>query len=425
MDYSRNQIKKAGKKARNKLAEGEEVDVSDLEKIQSHRIAHQVVLKKTFEALHEKCCRMNKGNIVVYRLKRLDTIIRKLVRQPRNQVTTMQDIAGCRAILRSEGQIKQVVEFFENSNHFDVIDQDNYIQNPADSGYRSHHIIVKPVDEDKLVEIQLRTEQMHLWATLVEITDLLFDVKVKEGQDHPQLHRFHQLLSKEVTKLTFDEKTEIVKIEKELDIVKRMVRLFKSNYVDSVLTWVDSMPTKEEWEGFLFMEVNDKFKPSFEFFTRFYIAEEKYFQKFTLDEPNMVLVRIVDTDFNKVGLAYSNYVLTNHPSVRKFVEILIQYVQNKRRKKSDKLGEYYLYALELISDLSNSFDEELDSMIKLIESKKVVGEEKVKFLKSWRDDSIERLTWIREMDKEIKFHKPYDNDLHSYWRRFSNWLNDR
>ena len=49
-----------------------------------------------------------------------------------------------------------------------------------DSGYRSIHLNVRLKGDKRVVEIQLRALEHHNWATLVEITDLLFRTKLKE-----------------------------------------------------------------------------------------------------------------------------------------------------------------------------------------------------------------------------------------------------
>lgn len=71
----------------------------------------------------------------------------------------IQDIAGCRVIVENIAEQERVVGAFPGSK---VVDRR---QKPS-HGYRAVHIIVEV--GGKLVEIQIRTELQHLWASLSE-----------------------------------------------------------------------------------------------------------------------------------------------------------------------------------------------------------------------------------------------------------------
>ena len=55
-------------------------------------------------------------------------------------------------------------------------------------------------ESKKVIEIQIRSLEQHNWATLVEISDLLFQSKLKEFNDKkcPDLYEFHRILAKKV-----------------------------------------------------------------------------------------------------------------------------------------------------------------------------------------------------------------------------------
>ena len=108
----------------------------------------------------EKCGRVE----VSQRLKRVPTILDKLIREPTMALNTMRDIGGCRAVLDSVEQVRRVEARLKKNR--DVVDYNDYITEPRSSGYRSVHVTV--LYDDRRIEVQLRTEVMHQWAYSVE-----------------------------------------------------------------------------------------------------------------------------------------------------------------------------------------------------------------------------------------------------------------
>ncbi|MFA9210576.1 MAG: hypothetical protein ACEQR5_02025 [Moraxellaceae bacterium] len=440
MNLSKSQIGKIGKQIRRDLREGKDVSEEDLSKLQEYRVSHLQSLQKVFNALAEISKHHYKGSVTVYRLKRIDTIVRKIERYPTMDLSTMQDIAGCRTIVGSESQIRKIVSEIEKRKDFLILDRNDYITNPRDTGYQSYHLKIKPVDCDRIVEVQLRTRANHHWATLVEITDLLYGIKLKEGQDHPELYLFHKLLSIELNCLTLDEKESIVRIERELAIISKLISVFRNNYFIAVDRWGRSIPNDDY--QYVIMEIDENFSPSFEFFRDFEAAENMYFQKFALNEPNMVLIHVNNADFEKIGLAYSNYVLTSHPAIRFYIEILqstiLEYFVKGKFMKATNLYEYYD---ELIDEILASFEIEITSLRKKID-KDEIKLEKVnnhskyhEIMEEWIDNFSERFnslkkthsTFLLGYEKErnkfegAEFHKT-NNKEESIIKRFINLL---
>ena len=401
-EISISQIKKLGREIRKCLKNTQKIDKENLDKLQTYRVLHQPPMRSTFDFLVDKSKKQNKGSLVVYRLKRIDTIIRKIGRYKTMDLSKMQDIAGCRAIVFSINQIKNIVDDFKKSNDFEVIHEDNYIDNQRDSGYKSYHLIVKPRNSERVVEIQLRTPELHHWATLVEITDLISGIKLKEGQDHPKLYQFHKFLAKGIKDLSLIEKENLINIEKELSIVKDLTTLFKTNYYISIIRWNKAI--SEEQKDYLIMELDKDLSPSFTFFDSFEIAEKEYFKKFTQQEPEMVLIHTNKPDFEKLGLAYSNYVLTSHPSIRLYLEILKEVIiKNKEIKKFKKSLNYYTYLDEIL--IIESFKKEINFMKNAI-SNDTVHEDLPTVHENWKNNLVDRIDFISEFrentNKELK-----------------------
>jgi ppGpp synthetase/RelA/SpoT-type nucleotidyltranferase len=189
--YSNNAVKKAGRRLRKKEGDLKSATTT----IQQFRAAHEKPLN-TIAYLIGRCCRELDIDVKpVTRLKRLDTIIDKLQRKSLDGntanatcVTNMNDIGGCRAIfpdLKSLEQVKaQLQGTIEKVGRVRIKDIDNYISTPKsnDCGYRSLHVIYRydhASGKSFNIEAQLRTKLQHLWATTVEIVDILEGTKIK------------------------------------------------------------------------------------------------------------------------------------------------------------------------------------------------------------------------------------------------------
>lgn len=408
MNISKSRIKKLGRSIRHSRRDSDKVKDPDLEMLQAYRISFQASLNSVFDYLVERSKLHYKGSLAVYRLKRIDTIIRKISREATMDFSKMQDIAGCRAIVGSERQIYNIVDDFKKNSNFEIVDEVDYIANPRDTGYISYHLVVRPINQERIVEIQLRTRSHHYWATLVEITDVIFGIKLKEGEDHPELYEFHKLLAKGVENLSLEDKKKLVEIDRKNQIISKLSSLFKSNYYISIDRW--SKARKKEDEQYLIMELDSNLSPIFSFYNSFLDAEDAYFKKFTLNEPNMVLVHLYKSDFEKIGLAYSNYVLTSHPSIRLYLEILQGlilefYVLNKLTAAAKDHLKYYN---TLINRIVNSFESEIefiDEKMDEFNRKEMITEDDKKqylyLVKDWQQNLQERMKYIKKTSQEF------------------------
>ena len=164
---TKSQVNKAGKVVRRFVAGegGSPVELRDaIGMIDRYRAAHQYPLTKATMGLRsmvksEKCTVE-----VSQRLKRLPTIVGKLVREPTMQLSTMQDIGGCRAVLDTIDQIRRVERRLKKNRT--PIRVSDYIASPRESGYRGVHVVV--CYDERAIEVQLRTRVMHEWAIAVE-----------------------------------------------------------------------------------------------------------------------------------------------------------------------------------------------------------------------------------------------------------------
>jgi putative GTP pyrophosphokinase len=185
-DLTKAQVNKAGRTIRRCL-QGEVRWNSDtefaLKIVNQYRATHQYALTKATMGLRSMVRTEGCKVEVSQRLKRFPTILDKLVREPTMQLSTMQDVGGCRAVLASIEEVRRVERrLSRNRPPLRVTD---YITTPRSSSYRGVHVIVRYEDvdgTDRAIEVQLRTAVMHEWAISVERLSGRLDVDLKSGR---------------------------------------------------------------------------------------------------------------------------------------------------------------------------------------------------------------------------------------------------
>ncbi len=140
-----------------------------------------VLLKSSFDMLPYSAsktehCRLGDIKEILSRIKTDESIKGKLRKNKKalnyeNAKDIVKDIVGYRLICMYEKDIFTLVELIRNMG-LNVIREKDYITHPKESGYRSYHMnlevpIYLPDDtiENVLVEIQIRTDFMDLWAS--------------------------------------------------------------------------------------------------------------------------------------------------------------------------------------------------------------------------------------------------------------------
>lgn len=188
LQRSKNEIKRAGKLLRAHHSGDRRLSFGEL--LEAHaalhewRACHSYPLQKATMGLRSRVrtegCQDPR---ISQRLKRRPTIIDKLVRQPRMQLTTMQDIAGCRAVLESIDEVERVAHRWHRTGRGRVEREYDYIDQPQPTGYRAIHLVVQY--DGYPVEVQLRTKNQHAWGVGVESVGsaLGYDLKSGEGPD--------------------------------------------------------------------------------------------------------------------------------------------------------------------------------------------------------------------------------------------------
>lgn len=201
VECSRSQIIKAGKTIKKANATADEIKLAT-KVIDNWRASHAFPMHVIYMHLR-RMAKSNNGIIVAERLKRLDSIVGKLKREPTMSLWAIQDLGGCRVIVPSVDDVYNYANSYENSRkRHELVSTYDYIKQPKFSGYRSLHRVYKyhsdSVDiynKNMLIEIQFRTHLQHLWATAVEAMGLFTKEAIKAGQGDDDVKRFFLLTS--------------------------------------------------------------------------------------------------------------------------------------------------------------------------------------------------------------------------------------
>lgn len=189
--HTAKQIDKAGKVLSSPAATKQQIDDA-IAVMDNWRVAHNRPLEMARTTLAARVKRVNPKATIGTRLKREESIRGKLLREPTMKLSKMQDIGGCRVILRDMKEVDNLVALYANDDGISVTD---YIDSPGPrvSGYRGKHIIWRFEGEGEedtgykpiRIEIQVRTELQHSWATAVEVCSTFTAQNLKS--DHPSV----------------------------------------------------------------------------------------------------------------------------------------------------------------------------------------------------------------------------------------------
>lgn len=146
--------------------------------------------------------KVGQRGFVVRRLKRLPSIVGKLTRLPWLQLSKMQDIGGCRAVVRnSDGAFNPATDLVDSRIRHELIRYSDYITRPRPTGYRSIHLVYAYFSDRTAdwqgvnVEIQIRSRLQHQWATAVETVGTFIGDDLKSNEGDPTWLRFFALMS--------------------------------------------------------------------------------------------------------------------------------------------------------------------------------------------------------------------------------------
>lgn len=332
--YSKNQIKKAGKVFKT-FEDKTEDDIKEALKILTYwRSIHGQVIEKFQECLIKKALEIDSNAIIAKRLKRTPSIIKKLRRLNHIQLSTMQDIAGLRVVVNSMPKVLKLVRALQ-SDGFEqsLINEDNYIDKPKESGYRSSHLIFKFNDPENselnglLIEVQVRTEVQHAWATAVEIMGTYLNTQLKFNEGKPKWLKYFALTSSAFSYIEKTNQVEKYKKLNEFDTYSQALYEFRYNKIQEKLSTF-SQVSKVICEK---KELNGKYNLILLDIKQAHV-KIRVFEPKNLDEANVEYTKLesqyTDNDdfqvvlvstenVKELSVAYPNYFLDTHLFIKK------------------------------------------------------------------------------------------------------------
>ena len=148
------------------------------------------------------------SGITAARLKRMHSIRRKLRRIGLN-LSQLQDLGGCRAILPNMSSLGDLSDAIASQLRHEVRGIDDYITEPKADGYRSFHVKLgyrgrepgQAVHDGRRIEVQIRTEIQHSWATAVEAVGMFRGEDLKASRGSEDWLRLFLLMSAELAEV--------------------------------------------------------------------------------------------------------------------------------------------------------------------------------------------------------------------------------
>ncbi len=246
--YSRSQVDKAGE-----LLSNPQISDSDKSKslsvLNNWRSCHGYPVN-TFQAtLRSKLKTLGfKEVIVAQRLKRLPTMLEKLQRFPEMNLSTMQDIAGIRVILKNMKSVNKLVQEYDSGMRFahELIRKDDYIKMPKDDGYRSVHLVykyknnLKPQYNGLRIEFQVRTKLQHVWATAVETMSTILGQSFKSGKGEEKWREFFILASA------------VFAYKERMPSIQKYEHMSESDIIQALANLEDELKALDKMEGYDF-----------------------------------------------------------------------------------------------------------------------------------------------------------------------------
>jgi hypothetical protein len=169
--------------------------------ISNWRASHNFPLNTFQNGLRKRARKIDKNCIVAQRIKRLVSIALKLQRFP--QMTPVTDARHRRLPRHPFNHLRRakIGSRLQTSNlKHELVTEDDYIRTPRESGYRGVHLIYKYRSDKRTeynglkIEMQLRSQMQHIWATAVETVGTFTEQALKSSQGEADWLRFFALM---------------------------------------------------------------------------------------------------------------------------------------------------------------------------------------------------------------------------------------
>jgi hypothetical protein len=172
--------------------------------VDNWRSSHNYPLHSLTMSLRARARSVDQDALIAQRLKRLNSITSKLEREPTMKLSQMQDIGGCRAVVRDAHCLAALIAKFERARNkcWEFHRKYDYVAHPKTDGYRSVHLVYRYSSDSSQralynkirIEVQFRSRLQHTWATALETVDTFTRQALKANRGEPEWQRFFTLM---------------------------------------------------------------------------------------------------------------------------------------------------------------------------------------------------------------------------------------
>lgn len=339
LEHTNSAVRRASKVVSKGRGTPEEIEAAR-SVLSNYRLAHAFPLNAVTVTVKSRALDVNPDAVVAQRHKRLPTILDKLKRHPSMSVTTMQDLGGCRVVLKSISEVEELAAILRDlpRSRNRVTKVYDYLQSepgPRKSGYRGVHLVYeygasKTEYHGLHIELQIRTQLQHAWATAVETMDLFSGSELKYGKGDPDVLRFFVLVSslmaheEGVTAVPGADGSveellaELTRLEASVGIVGRL-RAYESLVGDHATSDRRNALTLELWrkEGRLTVTVHETLA----------LAQERLTELESLDNEDLDAVLVNIDRISQLREAYPNY----YADTGRFTDFVMSHINGETR----------------------------------------------------------------------------------------------
>lgn len=304
--------------------------------VNNWRAAHSYPLQAMKMTLKGRAKKICPTAIVAQRLKRLASIKLKLkLSKEAGQhpnLSQMQDIGGCRAVMETIGQVRRLERTFSEASkknpsrgpqYFKTSD---YLAKPKNNGYRGVHLVYKfrtdssqhSCYNNQRIEIQLRSRLQHYWATAVETYSTFTGEALKSNIGSDEWKRFFALVS---TTIAISEKSPTVpgtpqsleEVVPELRELYTRLSVFKGlSGWSAAAKWTQEQTDKSIQDAGMYLLVlnPDEFRVSVTAYDKDSLAAANLrYAQIEKEQPNLQAVLVSVDSLAALRTAYPNYFL--------------------------------------------------------------------------------------------------------------------
>ena len=323
--HARSKYHSTAKRIRRALNANQTPEEKDIDIVENWRASHRHILNVWQVILRKRA--INTDIVFAQRLKRKNTILNKLCREPNMSLVRMHDIAGCRVIFKNYDDMVRYINSLHSSSklkHY-LTNEYNYIEkpHPKNSGYRGIHdeyeyFSRKASDRSDrwdglFLEIQYRTIFQHAWATAVEVADMITGKTVKFNNDNNDDQAEFFRITSEIIARVYEGQHSCYPELSNIDLANRFEEIeLKLGLLKRLKQVKIISPQTRDWKKciILHFQGNDfKLKLESLTFNEFSKANNEYF-KLEKQYPNddIVLVRTDDSSIGQtIRNAFRNY----------------------------------------------------------------------------------------------------------------------